>query len=118
MFVLAHISDLHLAVRPRLHELAGKRGLGFINWHRARKHIHRFETLDAITADLQASTVDHVAVTGDLVNLSLADEYRRARAWLDRLGTPVDKPISAALARRRTNGKRTVPSSPRMKSPQ
>jgi len=90
MFVLAHISDLHLAVRPRLHELAGKRGLGFINWHRARKHIHRFETLDAITADLQASTVDHVAVTGDLVNFSIPAEYAWARRWLNSFATARD----------------------------
>ena len=90
MFVLAHLSDLHLAAPPRLAELAGKRGLGFINWHRGRKNIHRVAALDALTADLKTLAVDHVAVTGDLVNLSLPDEYRRARAWLDALGTPSD----------------------------
>jgi 3',5'-cyclic AMP phosphodiesterase CpdA len=88
MFVLAHLSDLHMASRPTLIELVGKRGLGFINWQRKRKNIHRPEVLDAITRDLQAQTVDHIAVTGDLVNFSLAVEYKRARAWLDRLGTP------------------------------
>ena len=82
MFVLAHLSDLHLASRPRLSELAGKRGLGFINWQRGRKYIHRVEVLDAITRDLKTYAVDHIAVTGDLVNLSLAAEYQRARAWL------------------------------------
>ena len=90
MFVLAHLSDLHLAAPPRLAELAGKRGLGFINWHRGRKNIHRVAALDALTADLKTLAVDHVAVTGDLVNLSLPNEYRRARAWLDALGTPSD----------------------------
>ncbi len=30
-------------------ELAGKRGLGFINWQRKRKYVHRPEVLDAIT---------------------------------------------------------------------
>jgi len=90
MFVLAHISDLHLAVRPGLEQLAGKRGLGFINWHRARKYIHRVEALDAITADLKANTVDHIAVTGDLVNLSLPAEYAWARRWLESLGSPHD----------------------------
>jgi hypothetical protein len=49
MFVLAHLSDLHMALRPRLIELAGKRGLGFINWQRGRRYIHRPETLAAIT---------------------------------------------------------------------
>jgi 3',5'-cyclic AMP phosphodiesterase CpdA len=88
MFVLAHLSDWHLASRPRLAELAGKRALGFINWQRKRKFIHRPEVLDAITRDLQAQAADHIAVTGDLVNLSLADEYARASARLATLGTP------------------------------
>jgi 3',5'-cyclic AMP phosphodiesterase CpdA len=90
MFVLAHLSDLHLALRPQLTELAGKRGLGFINWHRGRKYIHRAEVLDAITRDLKTIAADHIAVTGDLVNLSLPVEYARARAWLDNVGPPSD----------------------------
>lgn len=90
MFALAHISDLHLALRPRLVDLAGKRGLGFINWVRGRRFIHRVEVLDAVTQDLKAMAADHIAVTGDLVNLSLAVEYARARAWLDQLGPPHD----------------------------
>jgi 3',5'-cyclic AMP phosphodiesterase CpdA len=88
MFVLAHLSDLHLAAPPRLADLAGKRGLGFINWHRGRKNIHQVEALDAVTADLKTFAVDHVAVTGDLVNLSLPGEYQLARRWLDALGPP------------------------------
>jgi 3',5'-cyclic AMP phosphodiesterase CpdA len=90
MFVLGHLSDLHLAAPPRLQELAGKRGLGFINWHRGRKLIHRREVIDALTRDLKASAPDHIAVTGDLVNLSLPAEYARARAWLNGLGPPSD----------------------------
>jgi 3',5'-cyclic AMP phosphodiesterase CpdA len=31
---------------------------------------------------------DHVAVTGDLINLSLTSEFAPARAWLDALGDP------------------------------
>jgi 3',5'-cyclic AMP phosphodiesterase CpdA len=90
MFVLAHLSDLHLASRPRLSDLAGKRGLGFINWQRKRKFIHRPEIAEAIVRDLKGFAPDHIAMTGDLVNLSLNDEYRRARAWLDALGSPHD----------------------------
>ena len=90
MFTLAHLSDLHLASAPRLAQLAGKRGLGFINWQRKRKNIHRPEILDAITRDLKTCPVDHVAVTGDLVNLSLPDEYARARQWLETIGRPAD----------------------------
>jgi 3',5'-cyclic AMP phosphodiesterase CpdA len=90
MFVLAHMSDLHLASRPRPAELIGKRGLGFINWQRKRKYIHRPEIADAIVRDLKGMLPDHIAMTGDLVNLSLDDEYRRARAWLEGLGSPHD----------------------------
>jgi 3',5'-cyclic AMP phosphodiesterase CpdA len=90
MFVLAHLSDLHLSAPPRLAQLAGKRGLGFINWHRGRKNIHKVEALDALTADLKTFAVDHIAVTGDLVNLSLPGEYALARAWLEALGPPAE----------------------------
>src|ERR1700675_4481035 len=90
MFTLAHLSDLHLASQPRLAQLAGKRGLGFINWQRKRKNIHRPEILDAITRDLKTCQVDHIAVTGDLVNLSLPDEYARERQWLEKIGRPAD----------------------------
>jgi len=88
MFALAHLSDLHLSARPRLKELAGKRGLGFINWHRGRKYMFRSDVLEAITRDLKGLTVDHTAVTGDLVNFSVIAEYARARAWLETLGPP------------------------------
>ena len=79
MFVLAHLSDPHLAPlpRPRLRELLSKRGLGYINWLRKRRAIHRAEVLAALVADLKAHAPDHIAVTGDLVNLSLS---RRIRA--------------------------------------
>jgi 3',5'-cyclic AMP phosphodiesterase CpdA len=90
MFVLAHLSDVHLALRPRLYQLAGKRGLGYINWHRGRKYIHQRETLDAVTRDLKTIATDHIAVTGDLTNLSLPIEYAAARAFLESLGTPHD----------------------------
>ncbi len=86
MFVLAQLSDLHLAARPRLAQLVNKRGLGFVNWLRKRKNIHRPEVFEAIGRDLKTFNVDHIAVTGDLVNLSLPDEYARARDWLETLG--------------------------------
>jgi 3',5'-cyclic AMP phosphodiesterase CpdA len=92
MFVLAHLSDPHLGPlpRPRLSELAGKRATGFFNWWRKRHRIHRGDVLARITADLKAQAADHIAVTGDLVNISLVGEYAPARAWLESLGPPRD----------------------------
>jgi 3',5'-cyclic AMP phosphodiesterase CpdA len=92
MFVLAHLSDPHLAPlpRPRFYELAGKRLSGYANWRLNRQHFHLRTALDAIIADLKSQHVDHIAVTGDLVNLSLASEFEPARAWLAELGEPRD----------------------------
>ena len=92
MFVLAHLSDPHLAPLPppRLTDLVGKRALGYVNWRRKRHKIHRTEQLDALVRDLKAQAPDHVAVTGDLVNLALDAEFAQARAWLHRLGSPHD----------------------------
>jgi 3',5'-cyclic AMP phosphodiesterase CpdA len=89
-FVLAHLSDPHLPPLPvvSLRELAGKRALGYLHWTRNRHAIHRREVLDAIVADMQLQHPDHIAVTGDLVNLALAAEFAPARAWLQGVGAP------------------------------
>ena len=92
MFLLAHLSDPHLGPlpAPRWRELMGKRATGFANWWRKRHLIHRGEALARIVADLKAQAPDHIAVTGDLVNISLPGEYAPARAWLESLGTSRD----------------------------
>jgi 3',5'-cyclic AMP phosphodiesterase CpdA len=89
-FVLAHLSDPHLPPLPvaSWRELAGKRALGYLNWTRNRHKIYRREVLDAIAADMQARHPDHIAVTGDLVNLALEAEFAPAKTWLASLGTP------------------------------
>ena len=92
MFTLAHLSDIHLAPLPRPNplELLSKRGLGYINWLRKRRAIHRADMLAMLVADLKEHGPDHIAVTGDLVNLSLSNEFAPARLWLERLGGPRD----------------------------
>jgi 3',5'-cyclic AMP phosphodiesterase CpdA len=92
MFVLAHLSDPHLGPlpAPRWRELMGKRATGFINWRRKRHLIHHGDVLARIIADLKVQAPDHIAVTGDLVNISLAAEYAPAAAWLASLGPPQD----------------------------
>jgi 3',5'-cyclic AMP phosphodiesterase CpdA len=91
-FVLAHLSDPHLPPLPpaRLHELAGKRALGYLNWTRNRHAIHQRDVLDLIVADMQAQKPDHIAVTGDLVNLALPAEFAPVRRWLASVGAPSD----------------------------
>jgi 3',5'-cyclic AMP phosphodiesterase CpdA len=88
MFTLAHLSDPHLGPLPRARamELAGKRLIGFLNWHARRGAAHRTEVLDIVVADMKQSAPDHIAVTGDLTNIALTEEFAPARAWLERLG--------------------------------
>lgn len=92
MFVLVHLSDPHLAPLPLPHprELLSKRGLGYLNWLRKRRSIHSPEMLRALVADLKHQGSDHIAVTGDVVNLSLSREFTAAQAWLEGLGDPRD----------------------------
>ena len=89
-FTLAHLSDPHLPPlpRPRLSDLAGKRMLGYLNWTRNRHKFHRRPVLDALVSDMLAQAPDHIAMTGDLVNLALEAEFAPARRWLESVGTP------------------------------
>jgi 3',5'-cyclic AMP phosphodiesterase CpdA len=92
MFVLAHLSDPHLGPipRPRLADLANKRLLGFVNWHLRRQRQHRRDVLDAVVGDMKAAAPNHVAVTGDLVNIALDAEFAPARHWLESVGSPAE----------------------------
>lgn len=87
-FLLAHLSDAHIGPlpRPRTRDLLGKRITGFVNW-RKRGRLHDMAVLGALVDDLAAQRPDHVAMTGDILNLGLPGEFPLARAWLETLGT-------------------------------
>src|SRR5882757_2617726 len=89
-FTLAHLSDPHLPPlpAPTLREFAGKRALGYLNWTRNRGRVHRREVLDALVSDMQAQAPDHIAATGDLVNLALEAEFAPSLTWLESVGRP------------------------------
>lgn len=92
MFTLAHLSDPHLAPlpEPSWQELIGKRITGYINWQRKRRFIHDPVVLETLTDDLKRQAPEHIAVTGDLVNIALAAEFPHARDWLQHLGSSRD----------------------------
>jgi 3',5'-cyclic AMP phosphodiesterase CpdA len=95
MFKLAHISDIHLGPLPRLTllELASKRITGFVNWHRnRRKHLFP-NALIQVLDHMRASAPDHLAITGDLVNLASRTEIVSARDWLEMTGTPLQTSV-------------------------
>jgi 3',5'-cyclic AMP phosphodiesterase CpdA len=89
VFTLAHLSDPHLPMpAARAGELLNKRATGYFNWWRNRVHLHVPEALAGIVADIKAQQPDHIALTGDLINVALPEEFRRAARWLEDLGPP------------------------------
>ena len=90
MFLLAHLSDPHVASQLRLgvRDFAGKRLWGFLSWRLRRRHIHHRTVLDALAEDLLQQHPDHVVVTGDITNISLPAEFLAASHWLASLGRP------------------------------
>jgi len=88
MFHLAHISDVHLQPLPevKLTDLLNKRITGYLNWKLNRKHSLANGYFETLIADMKAQKADHTVVTGDLVNLSLPEEFTRALSFLESLG--------------------------------
>ncbi|GAB6968308.1 metallophosphoesterase [Komagataeibacter kakiaceti JCM 25156] len=88
---IAHLSDPHLPtemVPPRLGEQLNKRMFSHLSWKRRRRFVHRPEILARVMADIRASSVDMIAVTGDLTNMGLPGECRQARRWLEQMPVP------------------------------
>ncbi len=88
MFRLAHVTDPHFRGFDgmTLGALAGKRAIGLVNLALNRRRKHKTELLAALGDDLRAEAPDHLALTGDLSNLSLEGEWRAALRWLEHQG--------------------------------
>lgn len=87
---LAHLSDIHLAplppVKPR--DLLSKRITGYVNWRLNRANYLNRGTLSGLVDHMNGQNIDFTAVTGDLVNLSLKNEFENALDWLKTVGEP------------------------------
>lgn len=90
MYRLAHLSDPHLSdwSLPSYRLLASKRFFGYLSWRLRRLKIHGGPVLGQTLMDLQRMAPDHIAVTGDITNLSLPGEFSKAAIWLQKLGKP------------------------------
>jgi len=89
---IIHLTDPHLSEPPLRPwwSFAGKRKLGYLSWSRRRRHLHRREILARVDAAVRCERPDLLAITGDLVQLGLADEIDQAAAWLAGFaGTPI-----------------------------
>jgi 3',5'-cyclic AMP phosphodiesterase CpdA len=79
-FRLAHVSDTHVLSPEGVHwrELFfNKRITGWANTRLRRGRVYRRRYLEAVLDE--ATTADHIVVTGDVTNLALEGEY--AEAW-------------------------------------
>ena len=90
MFKLAHISDWHTTTLDGVGwaPLASKRFFGWLSLTLRRRKAHRPEVLAALFDDLERQQPDHVAVTGDLTNVALEQEFVEAAELLAQLGPP------------------------------
>lgn len=88
--LIAHLSDAHIGPLPpiRFRNLLGKRLTGYLNWRRGRGTVHDMALLGRIMDHIHSRKPDHIAMTGDIVNIGLPEEFPKAREFLEQLGPP------------------------------
>jgi 3',5'-cyclic AMP phosphodiesterase CpdA len=89
LITLGHLSDLH-ATDPTgagATSLLNKRFFGWLSWTINRHRHYQRHVAEAMFEDIQRESPDHVAVTGDLVNISLPHEFEAASRMLQKLGS-------------------------------
>jgi 3',5'-cyclic AMP phosphodiesterase CpdA len=92
-FSLAHLSDVHLGPLPAAWAFRNfklKRLIGAANWARKRHNLHSLDIAAAAVDSIHAARANHIAFTGDLLNISAWEEFTRGREWMEKLGDPTD----------------------------
>jgi len=80
---VAHVTDIHVQVRPRLAECFNKRFLGAGNLYIAGREGHfTREVQTRLVEDVLAQKVDAIACTGDVTALATEREFEVARSLL------------------------------------
>jgi len=88
---LAHLSDVHLGPLPKSavwKDFSPKRIVGALSWKLNRCDLHDPAIATAVVEDIKAMAPDHVAFTGDLLNISALAEFQRAARWMEKFGEP------------------------------
>lgn len=89
-FTLAHLSDVHLGPLPFsawFRRFRLKRLVGAMSWQFRRRAFHLPEVAAAIRDSIHAEATDHIAFTGDMVNIAAWREFAPAAHWMQQLGT-------------------------------
>ena len=80
---VAHITDLHVEVVPRVGQLVGKRLIGAVNLYVLGRHTHfDVRTVEALVEAVVAVEPALVVCTGDLTATSTPEEFARAAVLL------------------------------------
>ena len=90
-FTLAHFSDVHLGPLPQgaaLTDFSVKRLIGAMSWKFKRRKLHLPEIANQLMADIAQANPDHVAFTGDLVNIAAVAEFEQGLNWLKKFAAP------------------------------
>ena len=88
---LAHLSDVHLGPLPQgsaWDNFALKRLVGALSWNLNRHKLHDPVVSSALIEDIKMAAPEHVAFTGDIVNISAHAEFTGALRWLQFFGDP------------------------------
>lgn len=88
---IAHLSDVHLGPLPAgsvLRDFKAKRLIGGASWHLRRKSTHLRNIADAARTSILAEAPDHVAFTGDLLNIASLAEFTQGTKWLQEFASP------------------------------
>ena len=90
MLRIAHISDLHVLdlQGTRWQDFLNKRMTGAMNLAGMRRNAHPVSIAEQLADRLGAGDIDHVILTGDLTNLALDSEFKRALEVVQRIGPP------------------------------
>ena len=92
-FSLAHLSDVHLGPLPAawaFHNFKLKRLIGAANWARKRRNLHNPDITAAAVDSIHAARPNHIAFTGDLLNISALEEFTRGQEWMEKFGSSTD----------------------------
>jgi 3',5'-cyclic AMP phosphodiesterase CpdA len=66
----------------------GKRLIGGVSWFLNRRSLHQMDVANAIRDSVVAEATDHIAFTGDAVNIAAWSEFLAAAKWMEHLGAP------------------------------
>lgn len=74
--------------RAAFSHFEGKRIIGAFSWFLRRRKVHLADVANAIQASILQHGPDHVALTGDLVNIAAWNEFPAAADWVKKFGPP------------------------------